>query len=904
VEGCSKVAKDPDQEKILAFIDDMLKSKHDEGKFTELDLFWYVSILSQTRILPLPNRDSCVEKIVEYIGGLCKPYTVKDKTPVRQQWIPRNQFLNHDSSSQVWEKDLLQGCEEVGKLIGADICINMQKEADRIESTFKEVAEKKKDYHCSLSSSSCIEHGRSEGGKWNSLTSGEFKEFLETPVCDIFEFKNDSWVDSNNKLVCYNEHSTLEIWKIAYLDKPLEGSLGEVITPGYLPDATEAFCLGMDARLGTLMYEWSCTEYSKFINQYDMDKESSYPQGRVSIVKEPGIKIRPVTCGTTWQNVFLSPAAHTLRGFLEALPACRVGLSESNGLFRFSQEYKTEILPSDFISTSDMNSATDRAPHETGFGLLNGLINELSSQGAIEPGEREYLKKAAALLTTPKRLKISVKGKEKRAIAKALHDGKIEGILDGNDFYFTNYRGIMMGDPLTKIVLTASSYGAWRMTVKSASNDVRDFRLARSPSTIRTFSKVKAYACAGDDHLGIGPKDDLERIPKAMESMGYEISWEKYNINKKYVSYCQLFGMLPDYNPVTKAKTLKEGRQNKFIQIDVPKIRLLTQFQKMGGKENFDKPDPLVGKALQMFKDIEYARETIDLLDYKEDDGMSTYVGRLKSFISMQACYVRALMPSWMEWKVITNPLTYLSPEYGGLGLHLPFDVNITTCEEARNLAARSCTKAEKPKFNDTALEWERGVKVSNVIINKLVVIGDMKVLSENEVKESAREEIISNSAAGPELSISNMKLYGFINSKYTCLDREIPLVSSKENAYVHLMIDPATGLQVVKKMRARQLLTFRRNELHKYVPKEGFDWEKPSNSRSYVRTESLRAAFQTGFVMPNLRINQNMFSKNPRKYPRYVENVESVRDLTEIGSFDASIDESQNSVGADSSTN
>jgi len=223
VEGCSKVAKDPDQEKILEFIDDILKSKHDEGKFTDLDIFWYVSILSQTRILPLPNRESCVEKIVEYIEGLCKPYTVKDKTPMRQQWIPRNQFLNHDSSSQVWEKDLLQGCEEVGKLIGQDICINMQKEAERVNSTFKDIAERKKDYHCSLSSSSCIEHGRSEGGKWNSLTSGEFREFLETPVCDIFEFKNDSWVDSNGKLVCYNEDSTLEIWRIAYLDKPLEG---------------------------------------------------------------------------------------------------------------------------------------------------------------------------------------------------------------------------------------------------------------------------------------------------------------------------------------------------------------------------------------------------------------------------------------------------------------------------------------------------------------------------------------------------------------------------------------------------------------------------------------------------------------------------------------------------------
>jgi len=904
VEQCLKEPENPLQREIYSIMDTMIQRMKDEGCYEKMDIFWYNSILSQTRILPLPDRNSSIEKLVKYLEGLSRPYTVKDNLQERQRWIPRNQWTaGHQESDIVWERDLLLGCEEVGKMIGQDICINMQIEADRSQIKFSEVASRKKDYHCSLSSSSSIENGRSEGGKWNAYTDGDFRKFLENPISENFKLKEGRYHDHHGKPVANDEFGQLETWKIAYLDSPLGGLFGEVITPGYLPEGTQAFALGADTRLGTLLFEWANAEYEKFMSTYNLNLPSTYPKGKVSIVKEPGLKIRPVTCGSTWLNVFLSPAAHTLRGFLEALPACRVGLSESNGLYRFSQEYSGEMSLTDLISTSDMDSATDRAAHETGFGLLNGMINELSSQRAIGLGERDYLKKAAALLTTPKRLSVTVKGREKKAVSKSMVEGKLDGILDGNTFWFSNYRGIMMGDPLTKIVLTMSSYGAWKASVKSPSNDVRDFRLARSPSSVRHFSKVKAYACAGDDHLGIGPEEDLKRIPKIMESMSYSISWDKYNINDTYVSYCQLYGMLPHKSAVSKAKALKEGKPSKFIQIDTPKVRLLTQFQKMGGKENFDKPDPLVGKSLQMFKDIQYARETIGLSLFKEDEGMARFCCRLQSFINMQACYVRALMPSWMEWKVITNPLTFLPPELGGLGIHLPHDVSIRSDPKAKDLAARFVTKIENPRFNDVALEWERGVLVSNVIINRLIKTGDAEILDEDGVKESAREEIISNSASGPNISISNMKLWNTINSKYMCLDREIPLVSSKENAYVQLAVEPGTKLQVVRKLRARQLLTIRRNELNKFDPKDNFDWSDPIRTKFYVKTESVRTALQTMFVMPCLKIDREIFSTNPRKYPKWFENVESVRDSSVIGSFDASIDESHISEGAESSS-
>jgi len=441
------------------------------------------------------------------------------------------------------------------------------------------------------------------------------------------------------------------------------------------------------------------------------------------------------------------------------------------------------------------------------------------------------------------------------------------------------------------------------MTVKSPANDVRDFKLVTSPSEIRYHSDVKAYTCAGDDHLGIGSYESLLRIPLVMESMAYEISWDKYNINKKFVSYCQLFGMLPGYNPVTKAKAIINDRDRRFIQIDVPKLRLLTQFQKMGGKENFDKPDPLIGKSLQMSKDIEYMRETLRLEDVKVDEGLSTYYARVKTFINLQSVFVRLLMPSWMEWKLIVNPMTYLPPEFGGLGLTLPYDLSIRENEKARSIAARFTVRTEEPKYNETVQEWERGVSITNVLINKLIKAGMGKTQTEEEMLASAKEEIISQSAAGTGISISRMRLWHFANSKYTCIDREVPLITSKENAYVTLAHDPTTKLEVVKKQRARQILKSRLLELRKYKEKENFDWSFPKPVRTYIRTDELRSALQTQFVMPSLRITKIEFAKPFWKYPKWVANVESVRLAEEAGSFDASIDESHSPFATDSSS-
>lgn len=407
--------------------------------------------------------------------------------------------------------------------------------------------------------------------------------------------------------------------------------------------------------------------------------------------------------------------------------------------------------------------------------------------------------------------------------------------------------------------------------------------------------------------MGIGSVKDLMRIPKIMESMGYEISWEKYNINQKFVSYCQMFGIMPEHNPLSKERGKQEGRLDKFIQVDTPKIRCLGQFQKMGGSENFDKPDPLVGKATMLYKDVAYMKDTLGIEREGQEPSLGRFFQRLRSYIGAQAIFVRLLMPSWMEWKVFRNPMTYLPPEFGGLGLTIPGGLDIKNVEKAKELAHKFSLKTSQPKWDETKKEWERGITVTNILINRMIDSQKFAdVLDEETLKEVALAEIKSDLAAGSDVSIGQYRLWKHIGDKYTCLDREIPLVTSKENAYVTLAIHPDSELQVARKRRCRQILADNLRVLSRYtIPDESeFNWEKPRAAKRYVKTSTLHEAFGTWFVKPSLRIAEGVFDKRRASRLTFCSNTESVREMEEPGSFDIDIDESQRPSGTESSDN
>jgi hypothetical protein len=457
----------------------------------------------------------------------------------------------------------------------------------------------------------------------------------------------------------------------------------------------------------------------------------------------------------------------------------------------------------------------------------------------------------------------------------------------------------MMGDPITKIVLTMSSYAAWRMTRYSEEDTFINF-IYPGIKEKRCLTSVQTYACAGDDHLGIGSRHDLMRIPKVMESMGYEISWDKYNINKKFVSYCQLYGMLPG-NALTDERTRQGGRfagLSRMIHIDTPKLRCCTQFQKMGGSENFDKPDPLVGKARMLYNDVIYMKDTLELAACcaYDNDELQRFFNKLRFFIMEQTNYVRLLMPSWMEWKVFKDPVAYMPPHFGGLGLTVPGGLEIRCHAPAFELARKFCFNKENPSWSETVMDWSRGVTVTNVVVNKLIADSELRVRTEAEVLDEAGEILSRRSFETRDAaSIGNRAKWNYIGEEYTDLSKEVTLVTSKDNVYVTLAIH-ADKPQVVRKMRSRQVLGSIRKILKNVeVPEDYvFEWKKPKSNARFIKTSILTDAFDTNFVRPSLNISRSMFYKNSRSGPTFVQNVEEVREKTELGSFQIDLDESR----------
>jgi hypothetical protein len=282
------------------------------------------------------------------------------------------------------------------------------------------------------------------------------------------------------------------------------------------------------------------------------------------------------------------------------------------------------------------------------------------------------------------------------------------------------------------------------------------------------------------------------------------------------------------------------------------------------------------------------------------------FYARLKVYILELTSYVRLLMPSWMEWKVFKDPITYLPPELGGFGLPVPGGFNIKEYEPAKDIAHRYFLAKNDPKWSTSVTGWERGVTITNILVNRLIQDGVIEnTMTQDEVIEEADSTISSRTGDGStRLTISNYTRWNFIRDEYYNLSKEIPIVTSKENAYVSLAIHPAIP-EIIKKTRSRQLIGSIRKQLSKvHVPSDStYDWQVPRPEARFIKASTLRTALNTNFVRPSLNISTRFFSLHPEVSGTWVQNVEEVRDTEKPGSFEIDLDESHRLSGTSSST-
>jgi hypothetical protein len=769
---------------------------------------WEMGHLAQTRWLPPPSLKEVRVQVNDYVVGMTTGKRASDEE--------------------------YNGALELGKIVGNEILKKMEGDGHRPFVT-----------HLSLSGGSCFEASRSKGGKWHTMQeASEFIQFLRSPILEVADLDEEAggYKDSYGNLICDDTQGEAPWWSQAYLATKLPGELGDHIdVPNLLDDSLAA---GFDNRLGRLLFEWATRKHDAWV-------AGGKPPPKVNMITiiEPGGKIRPLTSGETWVYLYMVPAMHILKDHLEKLPGARVGLKESDHLYRFGHSYarhtkqiklkakrpptRDNLYP-EVISSSDLSSATDRAEHRTSCGLLIGLADGLR----LRLGMRAYIQSAAELLSSAREIHFVPRNRDLRQFnfRKLLREEVVKKV-DGRKYSFQNpYRGILMGEALTKVVLTLASMGAWYASLYGFDT----LSKVKYRANLRKSSKIKGrtmFACCGDDHAALGPLHLVKAVPRFQETMYYEISWQKYRISKTSVHYCQGFGVHPGILDTIETPTIW--------------MRLFNQFAKGGSQTQFANPDPLIGKSKELSRKLGF----VDTMYPEEGDLIRT----------LSCLAMRVGMPSFVEKKLIHDPLAYLPVGQGGLGIpsHLDCWLNNDCLLAGKYTTLRAVDPTrlfEVETRSSIKTVWERGIELRARLHNFL----DYQGLIEQTYDAGELFQFTKDSMSVDGSEPSARRVLKQVRSEFINLQRDNTLLGVKESPYAEFF--RGTGkLQTVKKMsrasrKLRELRRFSRAAAPVLDDVQILDLRDVTKYGTWVSREALHTTLGIFPLVPSLFFSYNVF--------------------------------------------
>jgi len=275
---------------------------------------------------------------------------------------------------------------------------------------------------------------------------------------------------------------------------------------------------------------------------------------RTIVVPEPGGKARTVST-TKWWNIILQQSpGNLLRETLRFHPSATAGLLRADQAWLYLEQLakvalsaNIENLPSNFsVLSSDLKEATDATPKCIARALLEGYIE------GIGYGGNHLMQLATSLVCS---------------------DREVSAIFtDDTKLHFLATRGVMMGEPMTKAILTLTSLVAEEMAI-------RDFE-ENPDGPIKT--PWRCFAVGGDDHIAIGPDQYLNRITANFLAMGSLISEEKHGMSRLAVKYCEkvLFFKNTDLRVRAHQVNLSTYFYENSIFVDSVKVRLLSPLSK------------------------------------------------------------------------------------------------------------------------------------------------------------------------------------------------------------------------------------------------------------------------------------------------------------------------------------
>jgi len=185
-----------------------------------------------------------------------------------------------------------------------------------------------------------------------------------------------------------------------------------------------------NSNVGDMIFHWACDQFKDRKKIYEHNVMSV----RISLVAELG-KYRGITVSHLAHSVLLHVASHVLLEYLKEYPSSRSGISAANHAWNFFKLLSHKNPTANFIFgdkdsyvfSTDWEQATDYCDHAVAQGMINRIMHRLGFP-------TWYRQTVCFALCAPRQVEF---------VDEETHQLEM--------YYST--RGVLMGDPVTKVIL-------------------------------------------------------------------------------------------------------------------------------------------------------------------------------------------------------------------------------------------------------------------------------------------------------------------------------------------------------------------------------------------------------------------------------------------------------------------
>jgi hypothetical protein len=346
---------------------------------------------------------------------------------------------------------------------------------------------------------------------------------------------------------------------------------------------------------------------------------------RVVSVPEPGGKVRTVSMGPWWSQVYLAPFGHffqeCLRGDFDGAPCLYRGSLAWDAFFSMRNVHDRNGM---MFMSSDMTSCTDAFPKDLAFTLLSSFIEGMGVTGDL--------------------LRLAVIHSVGLRSADVLGDPIVMR------------RGVLMGEPVTKSLLTLYMVCLRAYSLRSRLGEF-------DPDNLPGWW---FFHIGGDDHLVHGPPDYLDSVMNLVIESGFLLDTKRQGYSDFGLRYLQVPFYFHNVDLKDPKAVFDEERYHLSAYCDHVKSRLLSPNVKPHSASQM--LNVSIGKAISLGENLSYLRPSLK----------SYALGIRNRFLWR----MEALLPS----RITANSLfqTILLPQFlGGLGLALSDEERLYALEHS-----------------------------------------------------------------------------------------------------------------------------------------------------------------------------------------------------------------------------